>query len=320
MKTRPPTTREDAGGALPQLLLVDDSAAIVAFEAAALSGLYSMATAADGAHALDKIRELRPALVLLDLSMPIMDGDEVVREVRADRALDDVLLVIVSTERQRAEACLRLGANAYLPKPLKAGLLRATVARLLDQAKAAKQAASLAILSMSVGGLELAVPLARVRAVALMPANRPLPTGPHFLRTMVDFHGQPLAVFDLAACLDVSFEKPLVDRKLVVVAIGEVTLALAVDDVHPPLVVPDREIIVKRAFGGAGHAPLDATLEAIVKTDRGPVAVVDPGALISPEALPSLRAALDAAGASAEAARALIATTEARKASMLGLP
>jgi CheY-like chemotaxis protein len=278
---------------LPQLLLVDDSAAIVAFEAAALSGLYSLATASDGAEALEKIRDLRPALVLLDLSMPVMDGDEVVKEVRGDRSLDDVAIVIVSTEKGRAEECLRVGANAYLPKPLKADELRATVARVLDEIHARKQAASLAVLFVRVGGAELGVALEHIRSVTLMPRTEPLASGPEFLQEMVNFRGKPVAVLDLARRLGRRWERAFEERKLVVVGINDVTIAVSVDEVREPELVPRSEMVARSAFGGADHAPLRTTLEAVVNRPQGPVAVLDPMALLAPEALAQLSTALD---------------------------
>lgn len=277
---------------LPQLLLVDDSAAIVAFEAAALSGLYTLATAADGGEAIAKIRELRPALVLLDLSMPVLDGDQVVEQIRADHTFDDVAIVIVSTERARAEACLRAGAQAYLPKPLKADELRATVARVLDEVATRRAADSLALLFVRVGDAELAIALEHVRAVTLMPRTERLASGPEYLREMLDFRGRPVAVLDLARRLDFAWTRPLEERKLVVVGVDDLVIAVSVDEVHEPALVPRADVTDRRAFGGAAHEPLRHTLEAVVKGARGLVAVLDPNALVSPEALAWLREAL----------------------------
>jgi CheY-like chemotaxis protein len=279
---------------LPQLLLVDDSAAIVAFEAAALSGLYALATASDGGEALAKIREIKPALVLLDLSMPVMDGDEVLAKVRADRALDDVAIIIVSTERSRAEACLKVGAQGYLPKPLKADELRATVARVLDDVTAKLHASSLAVLFVRVGKADLGLSLQHIEAVTLMPATRLLASGPEFLRRMMNFRGRPLGILDLARRLGIPWERSIEERKLVVIAVGgELSIAISVDDVREPLLVQRSDVVERRAFGGGEHDPLHKTLEAIVKTPEGPVPVLDPAALLSPESLDVLRAAID---------------------------
>ena len=86
------------------LLLVDDSEAVLAFEKAALAGHYQVSTAVDGRDALLKVAQLKPAAVLLDLSMPGMDGDEVLARMRADPQLARIPVIIVSSEKQRAEA------------------------------------------------------------------------------------------------------------------------------------------------------------------------------------------------------------------------
>lgn len=62
----------------------------------------------------------RPEVVLLDLCMPKMGGEEVLKSLRATRAMDDTAIVILTTsclEDQRAEM-LALGADAYLMKPV----------------------------------------------------------------------------------------------------------------------------------------------------------------------------------------------------------
>jgi len=110
---------------LPHLLLVDDSQAVLTYEQAALSALYGLSTASNGVEALQKARALRPDGILLDLSMPEMDGDAVLAALKADRQLSDVPVIIISSEHARAEACLRAGAAAYLPKPIQAPELRA---------------------------------------------------------------------------------------------------------------------------------------------------------------------------------------------------
>ncbi|HYV67858.1 MAG TPA: response regulator, partial [Myxococcales bacterium] len=69
---------------LPHLLLVDDSESVLAFEKAALAGHYLFSTALNGREALTKVAQLKPAAVLLDLSMPEMDGDEVLAQMQRD--------------------------------------------------------------------------------------------------------------------------------------------------------------------------------------------------------------------------------------------
>ncbi|MCW1888134.1 MAG: response regulator [Candidatus Moranbacteria bacterium] len=53
-------------------------------------------TAADGAEGMKVIREKRPAVVLLDIQMPVMDGIAVLRELKADRELSEIPVIILS--------------------------------------------------------------------------------------------------------------------------------------------------------------------------------------------------------------------------------
>jgi CheY-like chemotaxis protein len=127
---------------LPSLLLVDDSDAILALEKAILSGHYSLHTASNGREALEKVGRLQPAAVLLDLSMPEMDGDEVLQKMKADPAMADVPVIIISSEKSRAEACLGLGAEAFLAKPFRAEDLLSKVATALENARRRSRAAA----------------------------------------------------------------------------------------------------------------------------------------------------------------------------------
>ena len=104
---------------LPHLLLVDDSEAVLAFERAALSGHYAISTATTGREALAKVPQIEPDAILLDLSMPEMDGDEVLAHLQDDPDHRRIPVIIVTSEKLRAEACLRNGAKAYLPKDRK---------------------------------------------------------------------------------------------------------------------------------------------------------------------------------------------------------
>jgi PAS domain S-box-containing protein len=87
----------------------------------------SIIEAADGQEALDKIRETRPDLVLLDIQMPGMDGYAVLREIRSDPALEGLRVVALTAfamqgDRERA---LEAGFDDYLSKPVAVAELKA---------------------------------------------------------------------------------------------------------------------------------------------------------------------------------------------------
>jgi CheY-like chemotaxis protein len=277
---------------LPHLLLVDDSEAVLAFERAALSGHYAVSTALTGREALAKVRQLAPAAVLLDLSMPEMDGDEVLVQLQADPELRRIPVIIVSSETRRAEACLRGGAKAFLAKPVRAPDLLPLVEKVLAQAREEARAGNLAALFVSVGSIELGLPLWCVRTVLHQTATRPLALGPSYLSQMLVLHGEPVGVLDLARRLGVQHVMPVLERKLVVIEREGATLALCVDDVRDPEELSASEFTPRSRLGGSEHAALQEALLGVAQTSRGPLPMIDPKALISRELLRKLAAGL----------------------------
>jgi len=91
--------------------------------------------AVDGAQGWDKVRDLKPALVLLDVMMPgDVDGFEVCRRIKDDESLKATKVVMLTARAQRAdvETSLRLGADTYMLKPFSPAKLIDTIHKLLD--------------------------------------------------------------------------------------------------------------------------------------------------------------------------------------------
>ena len=112
-------TEEEA----PLVLVVDDLALnrLVLIEIITAAG-YRTLEAADGSEALRKIKAFDPALVLMDIEMPIMDGITAVRELRKDTRYRDLPVIAVtglSSEAARRNA-LAAGFSAYIIKPCSA--------------------------------------------------------------------------------------------------------------------------------------------------------------------------------------------------------
>lgn len=81
---------------------------------------YTVATASDGQEALAKLEEVQPAIVLLDVMMPVMDGLEVARIIKNHPDYRDVRVIMVTarsdfTDKHRG---LRAGADDYVVKPI----------------------------------------------------------------------------------------------------------------------------------------------------------------------------------------------------------
>ena len=78
-----------------------------------------MCTAEDGQDALDRIEQIQPDLVTLDVVMPRMDGFETAARLRANRATQHIPLVMVSAAAQEGDLQRgrEIGVNAYITKP-----------------------------------------------------------------------------------------------------------------------------------------------------------------------------------------------------------
>ncbi|MBC7233909.1 MAG: response regulator transcription factor [Chloroflexi bacterium] len=115
----------------PLILVVDDEQNIRELARMYLEQEgYQVATARDGAEALRQIQTLRPALVILDLMLPEVDGWEVCRRVRASSDLPILMLTARDDDVDKIVG-LELGADDYLTKPFNPRELVARVRAIL---------------------------------------------------------------------------------------------------------------------------------------------------------------------------------------------
>ena len=91
---------------------------------------YHTVTAADGARGLEFLRAQSsyPSLIILDLRMPGMDGQQVGEALRGDPKLKAIPIVLVSADANVKKVALELGAIGYLRKPMEMDLLLEIVA------------------------------------------------------------------------------------------------------------------------------------------------------------------------------------------------
>lgn len=102
------------------MLVVDDEADIVDFLSTVLSDEgYTTAAARDGVEALEKLREFQPSLMILDLMMPRMTGNEVLSELRSRPAATRPRIIILSAKSTHEDIldALENGADDFIPKP-----------------------------------------------------------------------------------------------------------------------------------------------------------------------------------------------------------
>lgn len=117
----------------PLVLVVDDDPDIrEAFEEALADLGYRVATAHNGAVAFEWLRSSgeKPAMILLDLRMPVMDGAELRRKLLEDPALAPIPVLVLTAHRPHRDEIEELAVDEYMEKPVHLLLLRSSLARL----------------------------------------------------------------------------------------------------------------------------------------------------------------------------------------------
>jgi len=112
------------------VLLVDDDIDILdgLSELLKLSG-FEVVTARNGAEALAHARSRRPCMVLLDLTMPVMSGQEFRQEQTADPTLASIPVIVVTAARPSRTELARLAAEACFLKPVDTDQLLTAIRR-----------------------------------------------------------------------------------------------------------------------------------------------------------------------------------------------
>ncbi len=112
-----------------RVLVVDDDPDIIDFQEGALEDAGYLVLAAVGAEALGVAHETQPAVILLDINMPGIDGVEVSQRLRDDPVTAGIPIVVMSAQdRLRATGPL-MPINDRLPKPFELARLYEVVAR-----------------------------------------------------------------------------------------------------------------------------------------------------------------------------------------------
>ena len=119
-------------------LIIDDSPAMRQFicRSLTLSGLnfIECAEAGNGQEALELLRQRSVDVILCDVNMPMMDGEQLLEEIERDTRLRQIPILVVSADATapRVQRMLGLGAQGYLLKPFSPELLRDELKRLLQ--------------------------------------------------------------------------------------------------------------------------------------------------------------------------------------------
>ena len=117
-----------------KILIADDAKAIrevLESTLAPIEGFTIVGTAADGVAALELVNELQPHLLVLDISMPLKNGVEVIQEIRANGLSTAIVVFTGHPLPDLRKLCLEAGANYFLDKCQIRDLIKICVKELL---------------------------------------------------------------------------------------------------------------------------------------------------------------------------------------------
>lgn len=115
------------------ILIVDDNEDFLSFLTGELTPYYNIRTASNGQQALESIEKSRPDLVLSDVMMPVMDGNELCRRIKGDEKLKSIPVVMLTarlSDENEIES-RECGADDYVKKPFSMQLLRMRIDKLI---------------------------------------------------------------------------------------------------------------------------------------------------------------------------------------------
>jgi two-component system, cell cycle response regulator DivK len=119
---------------MKKILIVEDVAMNRDLLVQLLEDQYELVEAADGREGLELVARERPDLVLLDISLPEIDGWEVARRIRADATLAQIPIIACTAHAMAGDAdrAYAVGCSGYLAKPIDEDELWRLVASLLE--------------------------------------------------------------------------------------------------------------------------------------------------------------------------------------------
>ena len=124
------------------LLVVDDNEELRRFLSKKLSAAYHVEQAENGQQGLDLARKILPDLIISDVAMPVMDGFDMVRQLRGEKETLDIPVVLLTAKATKRDTVqgLQMGADDYLTKPFDTSELVVRVNRLLEKRERLRKA------------------------------------------------------------------------------------------------------------------------------------------------------------------------------------
>lgn len=110
---------------MKKILIVEDVELNLDLLVQLLEDDYQLVTAQDGKQGVEKAGKENPDLIIMDMSLPIMDGWEATRKIKADAKLENIPIFGLSAHAMSgdAEKAFEAGCNEYMTKPLDEDLL-----------------------------------------------------------------------------------------------------------------------------------------------------------------------------------------------------
>jgi CheY-like chemotaxis protein len=122
-------------GAVKKVLIIEDMEINIDLLVQLLEDDYELVVARNGEEGLMKATEERPDLILMDMALPVMDGWETTRRIKADETIKHIPIIGLSSHAMSgdAEKAKEAGCDDYLTKPLDDELLFQLLAKFLGE-------------------------------------------------------------------------------------------------------------------------------------------------------------------------------------------
>ena len=113
----------------PLALIIEDDPQLNTIMSITLQADFEIETCADGNHGLDRLKQIVPNVVILDLNLPGASGKEILTSIRADHRLSKTRIILTTADERQAET-LRDEADIVLLKPVSPSQLKELALRL----------------------------------------------------------------------------------------------------------------------------------------------------------------------------------------------
>ena len=125
----------------PKILIVEDNPELRNFLSVSLSDTYVITTSENGAEALEQLNKKQPDLIISDIMMPVMRGDELCKKLKSDVETSHIPIILLTAlgDRESIIRGLEIKADSYVVKPFDMDVLKATITSILANKETLRQ-------------------------------------------------------------------------------------------------------------------------------------------------------------------------------------